>query len=56
MNRTYECRNVGCPNRGVPLIVHARPVGVYWEYPRLVCECNGCDVPIIAIDGKPVEQ
>lgn len=54
MTRTYECRNVGCSNFGIPVIVKARPLGIYWEHPHVVCECNGCEVPIVAVDGKPI--
>lgn len=56
VTRTYECRNTWCTNFRVPIIVHARPLGCYWEFPgtAVVCAC-GYQVPIVAVDGKPLD-
>lgn len=52
---TYECHNRQCDNYGVAVVVEAEQLGPYWTFPRrVICDCSGCEVPIVAIDGEPL--
>lgn len=51
MTRTYRCTNRDCPQFGVEQTVSARPLGIFWEYPTVVCEC-GCEPWITRVNGQ----